>query len=160
MMTQDLALGNGFACLDPHGDLINAVLERVPDSRRADTIVFDPSDEEFPVGFNILSAHSELERMLLSSDLVGIFRRFATSWGDQMNSVLANAVLAFLQSSRGGSLVDLRKFLLDKNFRNTSSLRLLMMTRSVTTGSASSRSSGGNPMHRFLRASTHSCVPG
>ncbi len=117
MMAQDLTLGNGFACLDPHGDLIDAVLERVPDSRLRDVVIFDPADEQFPVALNILSAHSELERTLLASDLVGIFRRFATSWGDQMNSVLANAVLAFLQSNRGGSLLDLRKFLLDKNFR-------------------------------------------
>ena len=52
-------------------------------------ILFDPADGEFPVGFNILSAHSEIEKDILSSDLVAAFKRLSTSWGDQMNSVLA-----------------------------------------------------------------------
>ena len=62
--------------------------------------MFDPSDEAFPVGFNVLSAHSELECTLLASDLVGIFRRFSTTFGDQMASILGNAILAFLESER------------------------------------------------------------
>lgn len=117
MMTQDLEQGNGFACFDPHGDLIDSILERVPESRRKSVILFDPSDEDFPIGFNILAAHSELEKMLLSSDLVAIFRRFSTSWGDVMNSILANAVLAFLESKRGGNLLDLKRFLIERAFR-------------------------------------------
>ncbi len=117
MMSRDLELGNGFACFDPHGDLIDAVTERIPESRVRDVILFDASDADFPVGFNILSAHSELEKTLLSSDLVSIFRRFSTSWGDVMNSILANAVLAFLESSRGGNLLDLKRFLIERNFR-------------------------------------------
>lgn len=117
MMVQDLKLGNGFACFDPHGDLIDGILERIPESRRKNVIIFDPSDENFPIGFNILSAHSELEKTLLASDLVSIFRRFSTSWGDVMNSILANAVLAFLESKLGGNLIDLKRFLIERPFR-------------------------------------------
>lgn len=117
MMKLDLELGNGFACFDPHGDLIDSVLERVPESRLKDVILFSPDDEDYPVGFNILSAHSELEKTLLASDLVSIFRRFSTSWGDVINSILANAVLAFLESMRGGNLLDLKRFLLERSFR-------------------------------------------
>jgi excisionase family DNA binding protein len=77
----------------------------------------DPADEEYAVGFNILDAHSDLEKTLLSSDLVAVFRRLSTSWGDQMTSVLGNAVLAFLESRRGGTLADLRRFLVDPDYR-------------------------------------------
>src|SRR6185295_6852272 len=62
--------------------------------------------------------HSDLEKNLLASDLVSVFQRLSTSWGDQMGSVLNNAILAFLESSRGGTLADLRRFLLDTPFRN------------------------------------------
>jgi type IV secretory system conjugative DNA transfer VirD4/TraG family protein len=55
---------------------------------------------------------------VLSSDLVALFRRFATSWGDQMTSVLANAVNAILESNEGGTLIDLRRFLVEPRFRN------------------------------------------
>lgn len=88
-------------------------------SRLDDGVVFDPSDEEYPIGFNILSAHSVLERTLLSSDLVSVFRRLSTSWGDQMTSVLGNAVLAVLESREGGSLLELGRFLVDPDFRKS-----------------------------------------
>ena len=42
-----------------------------------------------------------------------MFRRLSTSWGDQMDIVLQNAILAFLNSRKGGTLSDLRLFLLD-----------------------------------------------
>lgn len=117
LIRQDIANGEGLAVLDPHGDLIDRVLETIPEDRVDDVILLDPSDEEFPVGFNILSAHSELEKTLLASDLCSVFRRLATSWGDQMTAVFSNAILAFLESSRGGALADLRRFLVEKPFR-------------------------------------------
>ncbi|MBI2409345.1 MAG: type IV secretion system DNA-binding domain-containing protein [Gemmatimonadetes bacterium] len=117
MAMQDVEAGNGFAVLDPHGDLIEDILARIPEERAGDVILFDPADEEFPIGFNILSAHSELERTLLSSDLTAVFKRLSTTFGDQMSTVLGNAILAFLESSEGGTLIDLRRFLVDKSFR-------------------------------------------
>lgn len=117
MVAQDIEAGNGFAVLDPHGDLIDDILARIPPERVGDVILFDPADEAFPVGFNILSAHSELERTLLSSDLAAVFKRLSTTFGDQMATVLGNAILAFLESSEGGTLIDLRRFLIDKSFR-------------------------------------------
>ncbi len=117
LILQDLERGNGIVVLDPHGDLIDDVLARMPKERIDDVILFDPSDTEHPIGFNVLSAGSEIERTLLASDLVGVFRRLSTSWGDQMSSVLGNAVLAILESERGGTLLDLRHFLVDDRFR-------------------------------------------
>ena len=119
MIAQDIKNGNGIAVLDPHGDLIESILTYIPKERFKDVIVIDPADGEFPVGFNILSAHSEIEKDILSSDLVASFKRLSTSWGDQMNSVFANAILAFLENEDGGTLVDLRRFLVEKSFRDT-----------------------------------------
>jgi hypothetical protein len=118
LICQDMQSGQGLAVLDPHGDLIDEILGRVPDERVADVILIDPADEEYPVGFNILSAHSDLERNLLASDLVSVFRRLSTSWGDQMNTVFANAVMAFLESTTVGTLADLRRFLVESEFRS------------------------------------------
>ena len=117
MAWQDIEQGNGFAVLDPHGDLIEKILTYIPEERCGDVLVIDPADADYPVGFNILSAHTELEKDILSSDLVAAFRKNSTSWGDQMNSVFANAILAFLESSQGGTLIDLRRFLIEKLFR-------------------------------------------
>lgn len=118
LIKQDLESGQGLCVIDPHGDLIDASLEHIPESRIKDVVLFDPGDSEFPVGFNILQASSELEKTLLSSDLVATFRRMSTSWGDVMDSVLANAILAFVESKRGGTLFDLKRFLVEKDFRH------------------------------------------
>ena len=115
---QDIENGVGVALLDPHGDLIEKLLGVIPQERIRDVVLLDPSDEEYSIGFNILSAHSDLEKTLLASDLVSVFERLSTSWGDQMSSVLRNAILAFLESERGGTLADLRRFLLDTAYRN------------------------------------------
>jgi hypothetical protein len=117
LICQDMENGKGLAVLDPHGDLIDEILLHVPEHRQKDVILFDPADADYPIGCNILAAHSELERTLLASDLVAVFRRLATAWGDQMDTVFSNAILAFLESSRGGTLSDLRRFLVEKEYR-------------------------------------------
>lgn len=113
----EIQSGHGCAVLDPHGDLIDALLGVIPEERVGDVVVFDPSDSEYVIGFNILSAHSDTEKNLLASDLVSVFRRLSSGWGDQMGSVLHNAVLAFLESDQGGTLADLRRFLIEPDFR-------------------------------------------
>ncbi len=114
---QDLESGKGLCVIDPHGDLIDDILSHVPENRTKDIMLFDPADEDYPIGFNILKANSELEKTLLSSDLVATFRRLSTSWGDVMDSVLSNALLAFVESTRGGTLFELKRFLVEKDFR-------------------------------------------
>lgn len=118
LIRQDIENGDGVAVLDPHGDLIDRILGIIPESRIDDVVLVDPSDPDFPIGFNILSAHSDQEKALLASDLVSVFRRLSASWGDQMDTVLQNTILAFLESSRGGTLPDLRRFLIEPQFRS------------------------------------------
>jgi hypothetical protein len=118
LIHQDIANGAGVAVIDPHGDLVNRILGSIPENRIGDVVLFDPTDEDFSVGFNILAAHSDVEKTLLASDLVSVFRRLSSSWGDQLNSVLNNAILAFLESDRGGTLSDLQRFLIDASYRN------------------------------------------
>lgn len=118
MIIGDIAQGSGMAVLDPHGDLIEAIYPHIHLERLKDVLVIDPADADYPIGFNVLSAHSEIEKHILSSDLVAVFRRLSTSWGDQMNSVFGNAILAFLESPQGGTLADVRRFLVEKSFRD------------------------------------------
>src|SRR6185503_4617202 len=117
LIRQDIERGEGVGVLDPHGDLVDRILGIVPSGRVEDVVLIDPADEAFPVGFNILSAHSDLEKNLLASDLVSVFQRLSTSWGEQMDRVLRNAILAFLESSRAGTLAELRRFLIEPSFR-------------------------------------------
>jgi hypothetical protein len=117
LIAQDIARRDGVAVFDPHGDLIDDVLARVPKERFDDVILFDPSDEEYPVGFGFFTANSDVERNLLASDTVAVFQRLSTSWGDSMTAVLGNAIYAMLASPTPCTLLDLRRFLIDDRFR-------------------------------------------
>lgn len=117
LILEDLQAGGGLAVLDPHGDLVDEILARYPEERERDLILFDPSENSFRVGWNMLHARTEIEKVILSSDLVAAFRRLSTSWGDQMTSVLGNTIQAFVESDSGGTLLDLRRFLMERDFR-------------------------------------------
>lgn len=119
LFIQDIELGGGAVMFDPHGDIIEDILLRIPEHRKNDVIILDPSDSDFPLGFNLLHAETEAEKLVLSSDLVSAFRKYATSWGDRMTSVLANAIDTFLDSDKGGTLIELKRFLLEKSFRDS-----------------------------------------
>ena len=62
LILQDIANQQGVAVLDPHGDLVDQVLANIPEDRLDDVIFFDPADEEYSIGFNILSAQLALAR--------------------------------------------------------------------------------------------------
>ena len=63
LIKHDVENGEGVAVLDPHGDLIDKICGIIPESRIGDVVLVDPSDESHSVGFNILSAHSDLEKL-------------------------------------------------------------------------------------------------
>jgi len=117
-LIEDVTHDAGTMLIDPHGDVVDDIIARIPQERLSDVVVIDPSDMDFPIGFNLLEANTEQEKLLLSSDLVDIFKREATSWGDVMTSVLSNTINAFVESDRGGTLFELKSFLLDEDFRN------------------------------------------
>lgn len=119
LILQDIQKGIGTILFDPHGDLVDDIIAQIPPERINDVVLIDPADTDHPVGLNILQAYSDTEKEVLSSDLVAAFRRYATSWGDQMNAVFGNAVLAILENKNGGSLHDLRRFLIEWEYRNS-----------------------------------------
>lgn len=72
MIMQDIKNGEGMAVIDPHGDLVEDILELMPPERAEDVILFDPSDMEQPLGFNMLEAHSEQQKHLVVTSVIGL----------------------------------------------------------------------------------------
>src|SRR3989339_425296 len=82
MAGDDIAKGRGAAVVEPHGDLAEDLLSKVPDSRVPDLIYFNPFDIKYPVGVNLLELtpgldedELELEKELVCESVVAIFRR-------------------------------------------------------------------------------------
>jgi len=66
MARQDILNGDGLCVIDPHGDLIEELVQFVPKERVKDVIVFSPADIERPMGLNLLEAKNPQEQDLIS----------------------------------------------------------------------------------------------
>lgn len=65
MALQDIQNGHGVCFIDPHGEEVEWLLERIPPHRAEDVVYFNPGDFEKPFGFNILENRTEEEKHLI-----------------------------------------------------------------------------------------------
>ena len=72
MVRQDIRAGRGVAVVDPHGDLADAIIGKIPESRLADVILLDLLDRGWPPGFNLLQWETIEERDLLIDELYAV----------------------------------------------------------------------------------------
>ncbi len=117
MIVGDIRAGRGVAVVDPHGDLVEKIIDFIPASRINDVIYFNPGDVEHPIAFNILEQVEPVNRFLVASGLIGVFKKiWADSWGPRLEYVLRNAILALLDYP-GSTLLGIMRLLVDKSFR-------------------------------------------
>lgn len=64
-----------MAVVDPHGDLAESIIGMIPKKRTNQVIIFDPSDTDWPIAFNMLEDVNPEHRSFIASGLVGIFKR-------------------------------------------------------------------------------------
>ena len=124
LLIADIRAGRGVACIDPHGDLADSLIELIPKSRTNECIVFDVGDVGFPLSFNLLSCSDKAQRPLVASGIVSAFKKiYGTMWGPRLEHILRNALLALLEIP-GSSLVQILPLLGDDRYRQTIIKRL------------------------------------
>ena len=117
MISQDIQAGRGVVLIDPHGDLYENVLAQIPKSRMNDIVLFDASDTEFPVGFNILENTNNQLDSFIASGAIGVFKKiFGHSWGPRMEYILRNALLTLI-GQPDSTLLSLALLLTDDAYR-------------------------------------------
>lgn len=117
LITNDIKNGKGVGLLDPHGELVETVLEHIPTHRTNDVILFDIADSEYPIGFNLLQAKNEDEKNLIVSGVVTTFQKlFANSWGPRLEYILRNVLLS-LVNYPNATLMHVLRILTDSVFR-------------------------------------------
>ncbi len=113
----DLMNGEGIAVLDPHGDLIDAIMRYIPENRVNDVVLLDPGDTEFPIAFNPLEKVDEAFKMQVTIGFLQIFKKlFGNNWSDRLEHVLRYTTLALLDSPNT-TVLSILKMLTDKNYR-------------------------------------------
>ena len=69
MVLQDIHGGEGVAVLDPHGDMVEQLLGKIPKDREKDVIYFNMLDRERPLGINVIEWHTPEEQARVIDEL-------------------------------------------------------------------------------------------
>ncbi|MEK7517603.1 MAG: type IV secretion system DNA-binding domain-containing protein [Patescibacteria group bacterium] len=120
MIMQDIKGGQGVAVIDPHGDLIDDILPLIPAKRAEDVILFDPSDTERPMGFNMLEAQTEEQKHYVVSSIIGLmYKLFDPNKtgiiGPRFEHAIRNAMLTVMYE-KGSTFVEVVRILTDPNY--------------------------------------------
>lgn len=114
LILSDIRAGRSVLVLDPKADLVTDLLERIPEERKDDVVVIDPSDPA-PVGFNPLMYNKDPS--LTADAILAVFQElFAQNWGIRSADVLGGALLTLAQI-KGANLLWLPQLLTDEHFR-------------------------------------------
>ncbi|MGW5670399.1 type IV secretory system conjugative DNA transfer family protein [Micromonospora sp. NPDC003776] len=114
MILADIHAGRGTVVIDPRGDLITDILDRLPASYASKIALIDP-DQENPACFNPLDDGGD--RHLAVDNLVGIFAKiFQGQWGPRMDDTMRVACLTLMRHAKP-TLSLVPSLLQDREFR-------------------------------------------
>ncbi len=117
MIYDDIKEGRGVAVVDPHGELIEHILNFIPEDRINDVVYFNPDDREYPLAFNLLESIDGDMRSIVASGLMSIFTKlWANVWSARMEYILRNAILAVLEVP-DSTLLSIMRLLNDTTYR-------------------------------------------
>jgi len=120
---QDIINGEGVCVIDPHGDMIEWILQRVPKDRVDDVIYFYPPDIERPLGLNLLEAKTAAARDMVVAEMIAIFYKLFDPQssgivGPIFEHYMRNSMLLLLaDSEEGATLIDIPRVFTDRAFR-------------------------------------------
>lgn len=120
MALQDIKNGNGLAIIDPHGSDIDDLLKKIPPERVDDVVLFDASDIERPLGFNILEAETEEQKnMVINAFLALLYKLYDPNKtgmiGPQLERTVRNVMLTAM-TDKDSTLIDVLRLLIDGEY--------------------------------------------
>jgi hypothetical protein len=116
---QDVLAGQGFALVDPHGDLAESVEAHVRAVAPDKLVYLDPWNARQTFGFNILRKLPDDRIALAVSGFLETFKKiWPDAWGVRMEHVFRNTLWALLERE-GSSLPDVLRMYSDEDFRKS-----------------------------------------
>ena len=117
LLRQDVAYGHGLCLMDPHGDVIDAVLDFIPENRIEDVVVINPADSQHPVSFNPLANVDPGFKHQLAQGLIEVMeKQFGANWTPRLEHVFRFTVLALLDYPHA-TMRGMISMLTDRNYR-------------------------------------------
>ena len=117
LMRQDVAYGHGLCFIDPHGDVIEAMMDYIPKERIEDVCMIDPGDVDFPASFNPLANVDPLFKFQLTQGLIEVMeKQFGANWTPRLEHVFRFTCLALLDYPHA-TMRGMISMLTDRNYR-------------------------------------------
>jgi hypothetical protein len=117
MAINDLKNNEGLCVIDPHGDLVETLLDYIPSHRINDVVYFNPSDVDRTVQINLFEGENVQHRELIASGIISVFYKlYGYSWGPRLEYILRNALLTLLKVENS-RLSDILELLTNEKFR-------------------------------------------
>ncbi len=117
MAINDLKRNEGICVIDPHGDLVETLLDYIPSHRINDVVYFNPADTNRTVQINLFEGENVEHRELIASGIISVFKKlYGYSWGPRLEYILRNALLTLLKIPQA-KLSDILKLLTDEKYR-------------------------------------------
>ncbi|MFA5270501.1 MAG: TraM recognition domain-containing protein [Patescibacteria group bacterium] len=121
---QDILAGKGVCVIDPHGDMIDWLMARIPKERVDDIIHFYPPDLDRPMGLNMLEGGTAAHKDMVVAEMISIFYKLFDPTGSNQvigpmfEHYMRNAMLALLADDEtGATLIEIPRMFTDKEFR-------------------------------------------
>ncbi len=121
MAYQDMMDGRGFAFIDPHGDLVESLLGKVPKERVEDIIYFNPADMTNPIGMNMFEFETPDQKDFLIQEAINMLYSLYDPGhtgivGPRLEHIFRNCALLLMSDPAGGTFIDVPKCLIDPEF--------------------------------------------
>jgi hypothetical protein len=118
---QDMLNGNGFAFIDPHGDVAERLLAMVPRERTEDVIYFCPADMDYPLGLNLFEFQSPDQKDFLIQEALNMLYKLYDPqhqgiMGPRYEHLFRNAALTVMADPAGGTFIDIPKLFRDPQY--------------------------------------------
>ena len=117
LVRQDVAYGHGLCFMDPHGDVIEEILNFIPENRIDDVVIIDPTDLNYPVSFNPLANVDPSFKHQLTQGLIEVMKKqFGANWTPRLEHVFRFTTLALLDYPHA-TMRGMISILTDRNYR-------------------------------------------
>ena len=121
IVLQQIDQNRGVVLVDPHGQLVEEVLDFIPSRRTNDVILFDASDRLAPVGFNPLIGPAGSDPTLIADGVLTAFKNvfgFDEATAPRLLHIFRNSLLSLI-GRRDASLLTVQRLLTDTNYRKS-----------------------------------------
>ncbi|PIX99944.1 hypothetical protein COZ22_01510, partial [bacterium (Candidatus Howlettbacteria) CG_4_10_14_3_um_filter_37_10] len=121
MILDEINKGHGICYIDPHGQDLDDILNKIPKERAEDVILFDAGDTDMPIGLNLFEAKTiEQQDFVIQEAIQMLYKLYDPGhtgiMGPRFEHWFRNAALTVMADPEGGTFLEVPKIFTDNNY--------------------------------------------